>query len=113
MYIVLAVMLAFILPFAFFFYENDMDDEAETDGFFDTQTGSAIKHTVIVAFVFCITLALMYVYLHNANVPVTRYLQTIAEKYQVQVLGTATNTAASCLDATVNDGTVSTRPGDT
>jgi hypothetical protein len=69
-------MIAFIIPFAFFFYENDMDDEAETEGFFDTQAGGALKYTLLVAIVFCVLLGIMYAFLRDANVPVTRYAQT-------------------------------------
>ena len=76
LYIIVAVMIAFIIPFAFFFYENDVDEDAETNGFFETQTGGAIKYTLLVAIVFCVVLGIMYAFLNKANVPVTRYAQT-------------------------------------
>ena len=56
LYIIVAVMIAFIIPFAFFFYENDVDEDAEANGFFETQTGGAIKYTLLVAIVFCVLL---------------------------------------------------------
>jgi len=89
-YIVLAVLIAFIIPFAFFFYENDQDEESDPDqGFFDTQTGQAIKYTLGVAIVFVVLLVIMYSFLHNANVPVTRYAQTFNVAQEANEVGLA------------------------
>lgn len=85
LYIIVAVLIAFIIPFAFFFYENDVDEDAETNGFFETQTGGAIKYTLLVAIVFCVVLGIMYAFLNKANVPVTRYAQTFTMSQDVKV----------------------------
>jgi LMBR1 domain-containing protein 1 len=90
LYITVAVLVSFIIPFAFFFYENDMDEEAETEGFFDTQAGGALKYTFIVAAVFCVLLGILYAFLHNANVPVTRYAQTFSLSQDVNEVSPVT-----------------------
>lgn len=75
-YILIACLISFIIPFAFFYYENDMDDEAaEEAGFCDSQKGQALKYTIGITAVFFIVLGIMYAFLAEANVPVTRYAQ--------------------------------------
>jgi hypothetical protein len=155
LYIVLAILIALIIPFAFFFYgqpayacthafvgilllltflpsslamhaahstmadvgqgsflmllvacvwlaetENDMDDEVETESFFDTQAGGAIKYTLLVAVVFCVVLGIMYAFLNKANIPVVRYAQSL--EFQSDLLGVAELSGA---DTTVCDVT--------
>lgn len=75
-YIVLAVMLAFIIPYAFFYYENDQDEEAMEDaGMCEKQGCMALKYTLGLAVVLILLLVIMYAFLHNANIPVKRYAQ--------------------------------------
>ena len=96
LYIVLAIMIAFIIPFAFFFYENDVDEDAETEGFFDTQAGGALKYTFIVAAVFCVLLGILYAFLNHANIPVTRYAQVLEYVYDINAVPLNPNTVDSC-----------------
>lgn len=72
-YIVLAVMICFIIPFAFFYYENDLDDDEKPASWFDSQSGMAFKYTLALAAVFLIVLGIMYAFLNTAHVPVVSY----------------------------------------
>jgi len=104
LYIIVAVLIAVIIPFAFFFYENDLDDEsdeAQEGGFLQSQTGMAIKWTLATAVVFCVLLGIMYAFLHNANVPVTRYAQTF--DVAVDVKSTTTFDMSACVKGAVVD----------
>lgn len=71
-YIAQAVYITFIIPFSFFFYESDMDDDVEAEGFMDTQAGEALKYTGAFAFCIILSMTLMWAYLNTAQVPVTR-----------------------------------------
>lgn len=87
---------------------SDVDEDAETESFFDTQAGGAIKYTLLTAIVFCVCLGIMFAFLNTAYVPVTRYVQTLD---WVQDLndGRALNNKDSCVaDQTVAGCAVST-----
>jgi LMBR1 domain-containing protein 1 len=75
-YITLAVMVGAIIPFAFFFYENDVDENDETEGFFNTQIGMALKYTVITLVIFVVIFIIMYSLANKAYVPVLRMAQS-------------------------------------
>lgn len=88
--------------------QNDVDEDAETEGFFDTQAGGALKYTIFTAIVFCLVLGIMYAFLRFANVPVTRYIQTL--DFQVDMNSKVfLNTAGTCI-ANMATGGVSAAP---
>jgi LMBR1 domain-containing protein 1 len=72
-YIVLAVLVCAVIPFAFFYYEaDDTDDEGnQSDG---ARFGAAIKMTLIFAVSICVLIFLMYNYLGTTDIPVVHYV---------------------------------------
>jgi len=74
-YISLALLICFVIPFAYFFYESDVD-EADVEGFCDSQTGQAITYTSVFAIVFITLLVIMYAFLNTAEIPVIQYKQS-------------------------------------
>lgn len=73
-----AVMLGFILPYVFFYYESDVDPVAEADnskGLSSTQACSALKYTLAMSVIMLIVLFVMYLLLNEANIPVRQIQQ--------------------------------------
>lgn len=71
-YIAEAILIAVMVPFAFFYYEGETDESDPDISFFDTQLGSAIKYTLGLAIVLTVLTVILYSYLNTAQVPVTR-----------------------------------------
>jgi len=78
-YITLAILIFVIIPFAYFFYENDTEPGEGETGFFDTQFGSALAYTLGFFIVFLTILLIMYAFLNKANIPVTKLTEGIEE----------------------------------
>jgi len=95
-YMLLAIFLSAIIPFAFFFYESDMDDEKK-DHCLDTQTCGAIKYTAAFFVVFALILIIMYVVLNTAHIPVTRVAQ--ATTLVTEVSNSIINVDHACKDS--------------
>lgn len=56
-YITLAVFITFLIPFAFFYYESDMDEEEAAEaGFCDSQCGNGLKYTFAFAVFFIVVM---------------------------------------------------------
>lgn len=73
-----AVFLIFVLPFAFFYYENDYDREAqakEERRVLQHQGCIALKYTLVSAVIFIVILTVMYLLLGTAEIPVTKITQ--------------------------------------
>lgn len=71
-WIVIAVMLFAIIPFAFFFYESDVDPnrKAEDKTCRNSQFSGALCYASIVFVVFATILLIMYAFLNTAEIPV-------------------------------------------
>jgi len=69
-HVILAIMVFFIIPFAYFFYENDMEPDESNKGFCKTQFGQALLYTIGFAIVFIIILVIMYAVINVAEIPV-------------------------------------------
>lgn len=78
-FIIQAIFVVLVIPFAFWFYESDVDrDELrENNARCQGQLCTAIKFTVAFLIVFIITLVLMWAFLSTAEVPVTRQTRSI------------------------------------
>jgi len=105
-YITLAILIFVIIPFAYFFYENDTDPAEGENGFFDTQFGSALGYTGGFFIVFLTILLIMYAYLNKANIPVTKLAESLGDIVAVSAnLSSATRTCVAstgCLKSTFN-----------
>jgi LMBR1 domain-containing protein 1 len=77
LYISFAVLLSLVIPFAFFFYENDVDP-SEVTSCGDGQCGRAAKDTAVFFVVFAILLAVLYATSRTAAIPITRYAMSPA-----------------------------------
>jgi len=73
-YATMAILLAVIIPFAFFFYESDIDP-ADVRSFADTQCCQGIKYACFTAIFFVIALVIGYTQLNTAEIPVRRVAQ--------------------------------------
>lgn len=73
LYISLACLVAVLIPFAYFYYESEID-EADVKGFCDTQCGQGLCYTTIFLVVFVTILGILYAFLAQAEIPVTRYM---------------------------------------
>lgn len=71
----LAILVCVLIPFAYFFYESDVD-EKEVKGFCDSQLGQAISYTFGFFAVMAVLLVILYSFLHTAEIPVVRYRET-------------------------------------
>lgn len=83
-----AAMVSFVIPYAFWYYESDtIEDDGEfgedhsdnpkkKSGCLSTQAGTALCYTLCFFVVFTTILVIMYAFLHNAIVPVTRIAQS-------------------------------------
>lgn len=80
-YITLAVLVGAIIPFAFFYYENDVDPDEQIESFFDTQIGMALKYTLVTLVIFVVIFIIMYSLLNKAYIPVLRIAQSPATVY--------------------------------
>jgi len=76
-YVTLAIMVFLIIPFAYFFYESDVDPE-EAQTFCSSQIGLAIQYTIGFFIIFLTILLLLYAFLSEANIPVTQYSQSLS-----------------------------------
>lgn len=74
-YITFAVLITAIIPFAFFFYESDVDPEV-SHGFCNGQCGSAIKYTLVFFISFVVLIVILYATSRTAEIPVQRYAQS-------------------------------------
>jgi len=74
-YIAVAVMLGFVLPFAFFYYENDTDPE-EKQKCCQTQTCMGFKYAIAFAIIFLGLLLILYFGIGTAIIPVVRIAQS-------------------------------------
>lgn len=70
-----AVMISFVIPYAFFFYESDVDPRRKVTNCLYTQTGKAFLYTIGFFIIFFIILICMFTQLATAEVPVTRVAQ--------------------------------------
>jgi len=80
LYIVTAVFLVVIIPFSFFYYESDVNEDLVEDRC-DGQLCSGIKYTAGFMCVFIFVLVLMFSYLATAEVPVQRIVHHVALTY--------------------------------
>ena len=70
-YIVLAVMIGAIIPYAFFYYESEVDD-SEPVGFCDKQWVAGLKYAGVWLIMWVIILVVSYSYANTASIPVIR-----------------------------------------
>jgi len=77
-YIILAVLLFALIPFAFYYYEADEDySDDEKKGCCRSQIGSALLSTFIFFAVAIVLLGILYAFLNTAEIPVRRYSQAM------------------------------------
>ncbi len=101
-YITTAVMVTVIIPFAFFYYENDMDPDEQVETFWDGQIGQALKYTLIMLGLMCLAFFIMYAYLNVAHIPVSRIAQSASLVYTSSTWNNQTSNAdMKCLSLTV------------
>jgi LMBR1 domain-containing protein 1 len=93
-----AIMIIFVIPFAYFYYENEEDEEYIAESKCDTQICNALKYTLGFLSFFIILFSIMYAYLNDANIPVTR----IAESRSLVIKGNAPLSSAINADASCN-----------
>jgi LMBR1 domain-containing protein 1 len=78
-FIIDAVYLLFILPFAFFYYESDFDRDMlarEERKVLQSQGCVAFGYTLMASLVFIIIMVVMYVFLGTAEIPVAKVTQS-------------------------------------
>lgn len=75
-YITLAILLSIIIPYAFFYYESEVD-ETEEIGLCDKQWFAALKYTLIFFIICIIALVAMYSKINTANIPVVKLAQSL------------------------------------
>jgi len=85
-YWTLAVLVCAVIPFAFFYYESDVDAEdlGPDAGFFDKQIGSAICYAGIFMIVIMVILIILYTTSNTAYVPVNRITMDLKTVVPVQ-----------------------------
>jgi len=71
-YICIAVFLVIIIPFAYFYYENDESELAAEDREKSSQFVSALKWTVGFFICFFVIMFLLYSFINTARIPVNR-----------------------------------------
>lgn len=59
-YIILMIKVSIVIPYAYFFYESDMDPDDKPESFADTQAGSAMKYTFAFLGFFFLLLGILY-----------------------------------------------------
>lgn len=70
-YVILAIMVFGVIPFAYFFYENDMDPDRANKSCCASQLGQAIWYSLGFAIVFILLLVILYAVINEAQIPVT------------------------------------------
>ena len=75
-YVALAVMLAAIIPYAFFYYESEVDD-SEPLGVCDQQWCVGLKYALGFLIVCIVGLVILYSVINTANIPVVRVAQSV------------------------------------
>jgi fatty acid desaturase len=70
LYIIIPVFVFALIPFAYFFYESDMDP-AEKGGCLNSQLGQSIIYTMVTFVVFSVICLIMFAFLGNAEIPYT------------------------------------------
>lgn len=100
-YIIIAVMVVIIVPFAIFFYEAE---EAEPGEKSPSQFASAIKGTVLTLVVFMVITVILWITIGIAEVPVakvTGVLQTTHAPEKPEYLNQTNNTAIDLVNDTL------------
>lgn len=69
-----ALYVVLLVPFAFFFYESDVDPEEKTTGC-SSQGCEAVKLTIGFFLIFAMILVLMFVFLSTAEIPISTIVQ--------------------------------------
>lgn len=78
-YISIAIMLGFMIPFAFFYYDSDMDmDDSAERGKCDSQTCAGLKYAFGFSICFACLLFTLYLVMATAEIPVERVAQGTA-----------------------------------
>eukprot|EP01006_Ploeotia_vitrea_P022926 TRINITY_DN55354_c0_g1_i2.p1 TRINITY_DN55354_c0_g1~~TRINITY_DN55354_c0_g1_i2.p1 ORF type:complete len:395 (-),score=166.08 TRINITY_DN55354_c0_g1_i2:455-1639(-) len=98
-YMLVAIMVTVLIPFAFFFYESDVDRE-EAQKCCTGQFWTAFRMTAAFFVVFSLVLIIMWAVLNEAQIPVKR----IAQDVNLLVASTDsfknTNCGSGCLETT-------------
>ena len=80
-YITLAIMIGAIIPYAFFYYESEVDD-SEPIGFCDKAVGGwGLRYAGMWLIVWIIILVVSYGYANTASIPVVRVAQGVSLVY--------------------------------
>jgi len=83
-----AIFLLLLLPFAFFYYESDEDPETSARSdvgnrkIFVGQCGNAFKMTCGLIVIFLLFLIIMYLFINEAQIPVVRIAQDVSNPAQ-------------------------------
>ena len=79
-YVTLAIMIGAIIPYAFFYYESEVDD-SEPIGFCDKQWVVGLRYAGGWLIVWVIILVVSYGYANTASIPVVRVAQGVSLVY--------------------------------
>jgi len=97
-HILLALMIFFIIPYAYFFYENDMSEaEAREKRCCASQAGQAFIYTCMFAVVLILLMVILYAFVHETTIPVTAVYYS-ASKGAVQAWIAAQANTFDCKD---------------
>lgn len=86
-YIAVGVFVFGLIPYAYFFYESDVNDEEVPETCCATQTGAAFGYALAFFLIFGAILVVMYTFLGEANVPYTLLRQELSTVYDVSPEG--------------------------
>lgn len=102
-HIILALMIFWVIPFAYFFYENDMSEaDARNKKCYGTQAGQAVIYTLGYSIVFILILVIMYALINQTEIPVTSLFikASLVNPYMVPL-----DLTLDCSKANANCGT--------
>lgn len=98
-YIVVALFVFGLIPYAYFFYESDTDPD-ERAGCLASQTGMALVYTLLCLIFFVIVTFVMYAFLGTAEIPFTSMTQNLQMVHAVSpdgILAELAGNAPGCV----------------
>jgi len=103
-YMTIAIMLCFVIPYSFFYYESNQDpDEAKEKSCWNRQAATALKYTFVFFIAFFIIFICMYAYLREVQIDTHRHAVSAALVVPIPPAGTTpyggnTRTYPLCVD---------------